>query len=51
MSTSSYNELMSFIIWKLHNKPEYLKEILPQLLLMNEDELIRWAIRHDIIDA
>jgi len=51
MGNSSYNELMAFIKWKLRDEPDYLKEILPQLVAMTEDELIRWAIRHDIIDA
>ena len=43
-------QLLDFVQWKMRNQKE-LKESMPKLKKMSLEELTRWAIRNDIIDA
>lgn len=44
-------ELLGFIQYKLKWDKDFLNQVLPELKQMSYNDLTRWAIRYDIIDA
>lgn len=48
---AQWSELMGFIKWKMRNRPEELEEWKKEIETYGLNELTRWAIRMDIIDA
>ena len=44
-------QLLNFIQYKLNDDKEFLNKVLTELKQMSFNDLTRWAIRHDIIDA
>lgn len=48
---AQWSELMGFIKWKMRNRPEEFEEWKNEIQRYSLNELTRWAIRMDIIDA